>query len=692
MGKRLLSFVFGILLISSILTGIVRAEEFQEKMRVVFTLSESYDVQQALQALGWGDNPHYNDTTTLVLLDGQNIIIKSSDMWDLFKEPPSGSTIDSADWKAAKIAGDVLQTLIDAGVVSADAYFTKIEAQSNYVQNAKYVYIVHYQIKNGQKREYKIELAYAKLFWRMKAYTNWDHGQTVVNIYDYVNEDNTQNREYYYKGTGKPTHLREGELLVNTWQSYINNKSVAVYTEIAQYYTASSWMQFRLIFFSNKDYSNGIDGINGLTGVSSSEILRIDYSPPRFTVTVSIKDALTGQPLNSVTVREGDQILGTINSGDSIELTKGTHTLTFEKQGYWSVTKTIDVQGDTSITVEMYPSSAAFLLKNFPSEIKVPENTIYELNFVLSPITTEASYNTYLSISGLSNILEVRKDGQVISPENGKYYLGDISGDTQISIKFKAKGIGQHTFTITITSNDAIMSKTYTTSKQVAYEVVPLPFSIQFPSEWQVGKNKVRISETEGNQLTVLVILKDKDGNEVSSESAVLGPYEARDFEINIPSEGSYTLEIQYNGQIATWSITVNPSIKLLTDTVTVKKGGEGSVQVLIKNPGDDTAYYTVVLSGGFLANDVNKSISVAPLSEKTITLAFAVPGDLQYDAYDLTLKVLQGNNTLYQDKVHVIITEGEFSLPIGGSSGNTWIWILGALLVAGIAIAILRR
>ncbi|MFA4700138.1 hypothetical protein [Pyrococcus kukulkanii] len=460
-------------------------------------------------------------------------------------------------------------------------------------------------------------------------------------------------------------------IATDTGESYANG-----YTSIA----------ISLIAFNENDIS-----VSGKFE-HNNYILTLTFERATFNVQFSIKDALTGQPLNSVTVREGDQILGTINSGDSIELTKGTHTLTFEKQGYWSKTITIDVQSDTTVEVEMYPSSAAFLLKNFPEQIKIPENTIYELNFVLSPITTEASYNTYLSISGLQDVIEVKKDGQVISPEGGKYYLGDISSDTSISIKFKAKGIGQHTFTITITSNDAIMSKTYTTSKQVSYEVVPLPFSVQFPSEFQVGKNTIRISETEGNQLTVLVILKDKDGNEVSSESAVLGPYEARDFEINIPSEGSYTLEIQYNGQIATWSITVNPSIKLLTDTVTVKEGGEGSVQVLIKNPGDDTAYYTVVLSGGFLANDVNKSISVAPLSEKTITLAFAVPGDLQYDAYDLTLKVLQGNNTLYQDKVHVIITEGEFSLPIGGSSGNTWIWILGALLVAGIAIAILRR
>nr|WP_216082427.1 hypothetical protein [Pyrococcus abyssi]QFN51287.1 hypothetical protein [Pyrococcus abyssi] len=689
---------FGILLALLVLvsalsvgTSPVRADTFDEKMRVVFTLSESYDVQQALNALNWSDNPHWYDSTTLILLDGKNVIVKSSDMWDLFKE--GSQTIDSSNWKANEIASQILQTLIDAGVVSADAHYTKVTAQSKYVDNAKYVYIVHYYIKNSQKREFNVELAYAKLFWRMQAYTNWDHGQTVVNIYDSATEDNTVSREYYYKGTGKPTHTREGELLVNTWQSYINNKTVSVYTEAAAYYTSDSWMRFRLIFFSNKDYSNGIDGIKGNPGVSSSEIIRIQYTPTTYIVHITLKDALTGQPLTGVTVKEGDTVLGTINDGQSLELTKGTHTLIFEKPGYWSVTKEVNVQGDMTLNIEMYPDSAAFKLENFPADISIPENTIYELTFTLSPIDTSATYNTYLSLSGLSDVLEVKKNGQVISPESGRYYLGDISGDTQITIKFKAGSVGTHSFTITITSNDAIASRTYTTVKQVSYEVVPLPFSIQFPQEWQVGKNTVRISESNGDQLTVLLVLKDKDGNEVWSESAVLGPYEARDFQLNVPAEGSYTLEIQYNGKIAQWSITVNPVISLVTKTVQVKKGGEGVVMLHFKNPSDSVLYYTIILEGGFLANQINKTISLAPLSEKDVSIAFAVPSDLQYDAYELNVKVLQGNATVFQDKVAVTITDSVgFSLPIGSGSSNWLLYGIVGLVIIAILVALARR
>ena len=692
--KRL-GVLLALLVLGSLLTvgtGTVKADMFDEKMRVVFTLSESYDIQKALNALNWSDNPHWYDNTTLILLDGRNIIIKSSDMWDLFKE--GSQTIDSSNWKANEIASQILQTLIDAGVVSADAYYSEVKAQSKYVNSAKYVYIVHYYIKNSQKREFNVELAYVRLFWRMQAYTNWDHGQTVVNIYDSATEDNTVSREYYYKGTGKPTHTREGEVLVNTFQSYINNKTVSVYTEAAAYYTANSWMRFRLIFFSKKDYSNGIGGINGNPGVSSSEIIKIQYSPVTYVVTFNLKDALTGQPLQGVTVKEGDTVLGTIDDGGTLELTRGSHELTFEKSGYWSKTLTVDVQNDTSLSVEMYPSSAAFRLENFPADISIPENTIYTLTFTLSPIQTSATYNTCLSISGLQNLISVKKGDSVISPENGKYYLGDISSPVQVSITFQAGAVGQHGFTLTLTSNDAIMSKTYTTTKQVVYKVEPLPFSVQMPSEWQVGQNELRISESSGQSYLVTVVLKDSQGNEVWSDSHSFNPYEAYTFTPKIPSEGSYTLELTWNGKTAIYSVQVNPAITLKTKTLSVKKGSEGMIILHFKNPSSDVQYYTIKVSGGFLPAEINQSISVAPATEKDVSIAFAVPEKLTYDAYELNVQVLQGNATVFSDKVAVSISEGSgFSLFGGGSSGGkTLYYALGALVVLGLFIAAARR
>ena len=410
-------------------------------------------------------------------------------------------------------------------------------------------------------------------------------------------------------------------------------------------------------------------------------------------VQFTLKDALTGQSLTGVTVKENGTVLGTIDDGGTLELAKGTHTLTFEKDDYWSVTKTIDVQSDMTVSVEMYPSSAAFKFENFPSEIKVPENTIYELQFTLSPISTQATYNTYLSISGLQNVLEVRKDGQAISPEGGKYYLGDISGDTQVSIKFKAGAVGTHGFTLTLTSNDAIMSKTYTTTKSVTYQVEPLPFSVQMPSEWQVGTNELRISESSGQSYLITAVLKDSQGNEVWSDSYAFSPYEAHTFQVKVPSEGSYTLELQFNGQTAVYDITVNPAISLKTKTLTVEKGGEGTIVLHFKNPSSDVQYYTIKVSGGFLPREINQSLSVAPLTEKDVSIAFAVPEKLTYDAYELQVQVLQGDSVVFQDKVAVSISDSSgFSIFGGGSSGSTWLWIIGGLLIVGLGIWALQR
>ncbi|AEC52221.1 hypothetical protein PNA2_1306 [Pyrococcus sp. NA2] len=413
---------------------------------------------------------------------------------------------------------------------------------------------------------------------------------------------------------------------------------------------------------------------------------------PSGIVTFNIKDALSGQPLSEVTVKEGDTVLGTVDDGGSLELTRGTHTLTFEKPGYWSVTKTVDVQGDMSVSVEMYPDTAAFEFENFPSEIKIPENTIYELTFTLSPITTQATYNTYLSISGLQDILEVKKDGQVVSPESGKYYLGDISEDTQVSIKFKAGSIGTHAFTITITSNDAIASKTYSATKQVTYKVEPLPFSVQMPSEWQVGVNELRISESSGRSYIITAILKDSKGNEVWSDSHAFGPYEAYSFQVNVPGEGEYVLELQFQGKTAVYDITVNPAITLKTKTLTVQKGGEGTIVLHFKNPSNSVQYYTIKVSGGFLPTEINQSISVAPLAEKDVSIAFAVPNNLTYDAYELQVQVLQGDNVVFQDKIAVTITDsGGFSL-LGGGDSNWLLYGIVGLLIIAILIALARR
>ncbi|AJC70909.1 collagen-binding protein [Thermococcus guaymasensis DSM 11113] len=418
----------------------------------------------------------------------------------------------------------------------------------------------------------------------------------------------------------------------------------------------------------------------------------IEVTGPGGVVTFYLKDGLTGQGLTEVTVKESDgSVLGVLSDGDSLELPVGTYVLTFEKSGYWTATETINVQGDMTVTVELYPTTAAFMFKNFPTSINVYENTIHELTFTISPINTNSTYATYMSISGLSNVLEVRREGSIVSPEGGKYYLGDISGPTQVSIKFKASSVGTYAFSITLESSDAFGANTYTATKQVTYTVNPLPFSIQMPSEWQVGDNELRISEASGQSYSMIVILKDSSGAEVWSGSYAFSPYEVHTFTVNVPQEGTYMLEFQWAGKVASYTINVGTGITLLTKSVSVKKGGVGTVQVQLKNPSDATKYYTIKLEGGFLDVPVNQTVAIAPSSTKTVSIAFAVPDNVQFDAYDLTLKVLEGDAVRYSDTVHVIITgsEGSGLLPIGGGSSGSTLLLLGAAAAVGL-VAIL--
>jgi len=162
---------------------------------------------------------------------------------------------------------------------------------------------------------------------------------------------------------------------------------------------------------------------------------------------------------------------------------------------------------------------------------------------------------------------------------------------------------------------------------------------------------------------------------------------------VKVPKEGSYTLELQWNGQTAVYDITVNPAITLKTKTLTVSKGGEGTIVLHFKNPSSDVQYYTIKVSGGFLPKPINQSIAVAPLSEKDVSVAFAVPDDLQYDAYELNVAVMQGNVTVFTDKVAVTIDDSGFSL-FGGvsSSSKTLYYGLAVLVGLGLFIAVLRR
>ena len=106
--------------------------------------------------------------------------------------------------------------------------------------------------------------------------------------------------------------------------------------------------------------------------------------------------------------------------------------------------------------------------------------------------------------------------------------------------------------------------------------------------------------------------------------------------------------------------------------------------------------YYDIILEGPIIEGNVTKSVSVAPLSEKTVDVSFQVPNELEYDAYDLNIKVYEGDALQYSDIVHLVIESGGFSLPFfgGGSSAidSTWLWLGAGVLALFVFIMVLRR
>lgn len=376
-----------------------------------------------------------------------------------------------------------------------------------------------------------------------------------------------------------------------------------------------------------------------------------------------------------VMVKENGNVIGMLDDGGSLDLIKGIYIFIFEKSGYWSVMKMIDVQGDMIVSVEMYFDSVVFKFENFLFDISIFENMIYMFIFIFLLISIDVVYNIYLSLSGFFNVFEVQKDGQVVFFELGKYYFGDILGLIQIFIKFKVGVVGQYGFILSFESYDVIMSKIYMMIKSVIYIVELFLFLVQMFFEWQVGQNEFCILESSGQSYFIMVVLKDSQGNEVWSDFYVFSFYEVYFFSVNVLSEGQYMFEFQWNGQVVIYDVIVNFVIMFIMKQLIVEKGGEGMIVFYFKNLLSDVQYYMIKVLGGFLLSEINQSILVGLFIEKDVSIVFVVLEDLIYDVYEFQVQVFQGNVMVFQDKVVVSIGDFGGFMFFGGLSGNIWFW-----------------
>jgi len=437
------------------------------------------------------------------------------------------------------------------------------------------------------------------------------------------------------------------------------------------------------IFFGGCIYNNVVQSVY---------LRSFSVNVPSAPVTLYLKDALSGQSLQGVTVKDGSTTIGTFNSTGTIELTKGQHTLTFEKQGYWTVTKTIDVQNGTSLNIELYPSSYVIIAK--PSV-----STVYQYGEGVATLAVSVvngsgyGYSTKAAISGVS-VSKVTWNGNIVNPDkNGAYYLGDLSGSGELKIYFKAPdSTGNKTFRVTFTTYDALANmktNTYT----ITYAVHEPPFRVTLPT-WKVGVNTVRITDESGKDRVITVILYNNTGSEVFSDSKSLLSYGAIEFNVPLNSISNYTLEVASNDGITLYfDVTAQVPIILRTKTVTVS-GDTGTVRVEVSNSGSSVAYYKFVVQGDPISNTTKPlAVSLAPGETKTVNVPFHLKKGLTLQNYEATIKALDSQNSTVWSSTFIIKRSSGFSLPLATStSAGLGLGALALIGAGGLLIALRRR
>jgi hypothetical protein len=318
------------------------------------------------------------------------------------------------------------------------------------------------------------------------------------------------------------------------------------------------------------------------------------------------------------------------------------------------------------------------------------------MDIKLTPIVD--AYGITLKLSGV-DIVSVSYNGNNLEEVNGKYILGDLSKgvQTELLIKFKTpSSFGEKSFTANIEATD-VEGNAYSQNEIIEYNVEELPFLVELPA-WKLEDNTVRITDTSGTSYGVSLVLYDKDGNEVWSDSQSMLEYGECDFTISITSPGDYVLEISGAGAKTYKEIHLIEPVSLITKTVNAGKGEVATVKFSITNPSNSVKYYYATLDCELMnlsANKTLKQFAVSPNENKTVELSFKVPSDAQYDSYSLNLNVYDSNTKelLYSNIVVLDIVESSL-IPVGGGDSTVLILaaVVGVLLITGIGIYFVRK
>lgn len=369
---------------------------------------------------------------------------------------------------------------------------------------------------------------------------------------------------------GEPTSATVIYLRMNTGKNLVYNICIPQ-TDIGYSYAYST----------SGDYSSGVVDVNGITIVSSNDGTSTGYKivtlSPSFVYhanaysSTSIYSSLvvfgdceyvlnesstyletsilhesvatgllTVDALTGTQIYSDGELLGT--SDEILDLLFGTYNLTFVKSGYWNETAIVVIPDDTNVLVEQFPEDELYLVStNIVTQNIVPNEV------VSATITIEPKYLSKDTKIHFSKELESVKIGvSDVSMYGEDYILGDISEPTTITITFNSGTLtGNRYIEYQISGTTWLNAETLTFQKlgNIDYFVNELPIIVYMPT-WTVGENEFRITEQEGNTLSLNVEILDSEENSIYEQNKVFNPYGVERFTVNLSASGSYILRI----------------------------------------------------------------------------------------------------------------------------------------------------
>ncbi|MBA2851447.1 hypothetical protein HNP86_001600 [Methanococcus maripaludis] len=250
-----------------------------------------------------------------------------------------------------------------------------------------------------------------------------------------------------------------------------------------------------------------------------------------------------GEP--SMSVYEDGELVGVTDSLGylCIYTELGTHDYNFTKDGYWDESETVTITGSgQNVSVEMFPEDELYLVStNIVTQNIVPNEV------VSATITIEPKYLSKDTKIHFSKELESVKIGvSDVSMYGEDYILGDISEPTTITVTFNSGTLtGNRYIEYQVSGTTWVNAETLTFQKlgNIDYFVNELPIIVYMPT-WEIGENEFRITEQEGNTLSLNVEVLDSEENSIYEQNKVFNPYGVERFTVNLSESGSYILRI----------------------------------------------------------------------------------------------------------------------------------------------------